>query len=88
MQDGDDCESVQFISGLAFAQASPSHGTPDQAGDIGDGAGDTPRAGEIVLSFGVNDCESRLGRIDLAQVWRMLVPLPCATPPCAACALV
>ena len=38
-----------------------------------------------MLSFGVNDCESRLEKIDSAQVWSMLAPLPCATPPCAAC---
>ena len=39
----------------------------------------------LVLSFGVNDCESRLGKIDLEQMWSMLVPLPCTTPPCVAC---
>ena len=98
MQDGNDCESVQFISGLAFgasnlsdAAAGNTGGTGDGpgAGDAGD-AGDIARdgAGDIVLSFGVNDCESRLGRIGLARVWSMLVPLPCTTPPCAACAQV
>ena len=45
----------------------------------------TDAGGNLVLSFGVNDCESRLGKIDLAQVWSMLAPLTCATPPCAAC---
>ena len=95
MQDGNDCESVQFISGLAFGASNLSDAAAGNTGGTGDGpgagdAGDIARdgAGDIVLSFGVNDCESRLGRIGLARVWSMLVPLPCATPPCAACAQV
>ena len=75
MQDGADCESVQFISGLTW---EVSHGAQDAANL-------TDAGGDLVLSFGVNDCESRLGRIGLAQVWSMLVPLPCAKPPCVAC---
>ena len=75
MQDSTDCESVQFISGLAW---DASHGTRDESNL-------TDAGGDLVLSFGVNDCESRLGKVGLAQVWSMLKPLPCTTPPCAAC---
>ena len=93
MQDGNDCESVQFISGLAFGASNLSDAAAGGSGDTGNGVGDAgdiarDGAGDIVLSFGVNDCESRLGRIGLARVWSMLVPLPCTTPPCAACAQV
>jgi len=78
MQDGSDCESVQFISGLAWDVSQ--HRTRNASNLT-----DAHAGGDLVLSFGVNDCESRVGKIDLARVWSMLIPLPCATPPCAAC---
>ena len=68
---------VSHTSGQPRWEAS-QHGTQD-ASNL------TDAGGNLVLSFGVNDCESRLGKIDLAQVWSMLAPLTCATPPCAAC---
>ena len=72
LQDGRDCESVQFISGLTWSR-----------GASGGGGGDDDD--ELLLSFGVNDCESRLGQLELARVWEMLAPLPCAVPPCGVC---
>jgi len=53
-QDADDCESVQFISGMAL--------------DADDDA-------QLVLSYGVNDCEAKLARLPMAAVWRMPRPL-------------
>ena len=35
----------------------------------------TENAGSLLLSYGVNDCEAKVGRIPLAQVWSMLQPL-------------
>ena len=67
LQDEEDCESVQFISGLAWKTA-----TPDEAQE----------SPELVLSYGVNDCESRLGFMGLASVWSMLTPLPGAKGTC------
>jgi hypothetical protein len=58
-QDARDCESVQFVAGLAHEAAEAA-------------AGNT---GRLLLSFGVNDCEARTGAIELGRVWRMLVPL-------------
>lgn len=67
LQDEEDCESVQFISGLAWRTAT-SH--------------EVQESSELVLSYGVNDCESRLGFIELARVWAMLTPLPGAKDAC------
>ena len=33
------------------------------------------RRGELLLTFGVDDCEPWIARIRLAQVWQMLRPL-------------
>jgi len=58
-QDARDCESVQFISGIALKQ------------DTGDDAS----ASTLLLTFGVNDCEARLGSLPISEVWKMLRPL-------------
>ena len=50
--DATDCESVQFVSGLAISSE-----------------------GGAVLSYGVNDCEGRLGVIGRNSLWRMLRPV-------------
>lgn len=65
MQDTEDCESIQFISGMALRRR-PSAAPPNEeaAGDV------------LTLSLGVNDCEARLGSVALERVWRMLIPLP------------
>ena len=49
-QDGADCESVQFVSGLALASGGEA----------------------LLLAYGVNDCESKLGVLPLARAWAML----------------
>jgi len=55
-QDASDCESVQFVSGLA-------HYPPGQEAD------------QLLLSFGINDCEAKVAHMPLAHVWAMLRPL-------------
>ena len=56
--DANDCESVQFVSGIAPSWAP------------------TPQAStELLLSYGINDCEAKVARIPIAQVWGMLRPL-------------
>ena len=42
------------------------------AGARGDDAGD---AGQLLLSYGINDCEAKLARMPLREVRRMLRPL-------------
>ena len=65
-QDADDCESVQFVSGLAL----------DKNASSGALRGDqSPRTGpntSLLLSYGVNDCEARLGTLKMDTVWAML----------------
>ena len=36
----------------------------------------------LVLSFGVNDCEAKLGLVPMQRVWKLLQPLPPAEAPC------
>ena len=45
-------------------------------------AGARSNGSRLVLSFGVNDCEAKLGLISLPRVWRLLQPLPGAALPC------
>ena len=47
-----DCESVQFVSGIAVA-------------DGGD---------DLVVSYGVSDCEAKAASVPLRSVWAALVP--------------
>ena len=57
------------------ASCAPPGGPPN-------GTAAAAAAAELVLSFGVNDCESRLGVLPLARVWDMLTPLPGAKDAC------
>lgn len=59
-QNPHDCESVQFVSGLAPG----------------------PRPSELVVSFGVNDCEAKVAVLDLARVWALLLPFTEDTASC------
>ena len=61
-EDGTDCESVQFVSGLALNAE-----------------------GDFVLSFGVNDCEAKVGVVARERVWRSLQPMPSADAEYARC---
>ena len=61
-QDAAECESVQFISGLAH-EAAP--GTANHSG------GPT-----LLLAYGVNDCEARVASIPVQKVWSMLEARP------------
>ena len=60
-QDARDCESVQFVSGIAL-----EHGR-----GAADGGGDE----RLLLSVGINDCEAKLARMRMADVWAMVKPL-------------
>ena len=73
-----DCESVQFIAGLALeasARAALQPGQPEPRRGRSNGS-------RLVLSFGVNDCEARLGLVPMQRVWKLLQPLPPAESPC------
>ena len=70
-QDENDCERVQFVSGMALVDKK---GAPARKPSEGDA---------LLLAYGVNDCEARVGRIPLGKVWQMLKPLPGETA-CAA----
>lgn len=52
------CESVQFISGLALAV------------DDGRVEESISSTGRLVLAYGVNDCEAKLGSVAMRDVWR------------------
>ena len=53
-QDAADCESAQFVSGMALH----------------------PDGKKLLLTFGVNDCEAKMGLVALSQIKQMLQPLP------------
>ena len=57
-----DCESIQFVSGLELVEPGPA----------GRRAADNRT---LLVSYGVNDCEGRLGRLPLQQVLSALRPL-------------
>lgn len=59
-QNQGDCESVQFVSGIAHAHSD-------------DVASKRPPA--LLLSYGVNDCEAKVGQIFMQRVWQLLRPL-------------
>lgn len=65
-QDAADCESVQFISGLALEASTD---------------GDANQS-SLLLSYGINDCEAKIARLTMAAVWRMLRPLAGEAGPC------
>lgn len=66
-----DCESIQFVSGLAVAGEDKARRARLRSGGGGDGVD----GGRVVLAYGVNDCEAKLGEISLTRVWQSLRPL-------------
>ena len=56
------CEQIQFASGLAL--------------EDGNRTAAAARAQDLLVTYGVNDCEARIGRLDLERLWPMLRPLP------------
>lgn len=74
-QDEEDCESIQFASGLApsVETAPPSSTAPRRQPN---------EPAEVLVSFGINDCEARVGRLDMQTVWAMLRPLKGQAAPC------
>ena len=69
-QDPEDCESVQFVSGMATVPAVTASG----GGPAPNASAGAPSS--LMLTYGVNDCEARVGTLPLAKVWAMLRPLP------------
>ena len=64
-QDARDCESVQFISGMTLRrEVAPSNSSRAQVD-----------SSTLLLAYGVNDCEARLGSLPMSRVWAMLQPL-------------
>ena len=71
-QDEDDCESIQFVSGLAPRAPLEADGaSPNSFAPV-----------HLLIAYGVNDCEARVGSLPLEQIWRSLVPLDGASGPC------
>ena len=73
-QDPRDCESVQFASGLALASSGDGDASfiPVPLGN--ESAADMASL-RLLVSYGVNDCESQLLATPLTRVWSMLRPL-------------
>ena len=67
-QDERDCESIQFVSGLAPYELGATTTSYEPAA--------------LVLAYGANDCEARMGVFSLERIWRMLTPLEPAAGPC------
>ena len=60
-RDPRDCESVQFVSGVALDAV-------DRGGGGGSGGGD------LVVSYGVTDCSAKVATLPLSGVWAALKP--------------
>ena len=71
LQDSTDCESIQFISGLAL---SPTPPLPAGGSTVRNYSA-TAANPALLMSYGVNDCEARLAKLPLNRVWSMLRPL-------------
>ena len=65
-QDAADCEAIQFVSGITLAQ-----GNGGKADASSSSSGNTDRP-TLLLSYGVNDCEAKVGRLSVDRVWSML----------------
>ena len=85
-QDGDDCESVQFVAGLAHHPPGSEERAPlSRAIDVGDPLFTClwPCEQEtMLLSYGINDCEAKVARMPAARVWEMLRTLEGEEGPC------
>ena len=55
---------MQFLSSLL------APGGPGKPGGLSTGAAN------LLIGYGVNDCEAKIGRVALKRVWRMLQPVP------------
>lgn len=66
-QDKQACESIQFISGISLTTSCR-----DTAQDR-DRTLDSKAC--LLLSYGINDCEAKIGHLALRRVWEMLKPL-------------
>jgi hypothetical protein len=73
-QDPDDCESVQFVSGLALV-AADDYATLNHTQRSERADSRSPRGAQLLLSYGVNDCEAKLAHVSLERIWGMLKPL-------------
>ena len=76
VQDPADCESIQFVTGLSLA-SSQQHAVAGVSLSPIRSEAERLAANKtrLLLSYGVNDCESKLADISLTRVWQMLRPL-------------
>ena len=81
-QDPTDCESVQFVSGISLDPPEPQWRHQRAGGRrgrrqtfFGADADYLLEAHTLLLSFGINDCESKLARMRMDRVWSLLQPL-------------
>jgi hypothetical protein len=78
-----DCESVQFISGLEHLAASsevlevPAAAYSEDSSSVQMQVKSEPRqtGEELLLSYGVNDCEAKAGRVRVDRILSMLKPI-------------
>ena len=80
--DPNECESVQFISGLAH-RASRNNEASSHSAHNRTSHPARPTAhldDELIVSYGVNDCEARVATLPLTLVWSMLQPLARGPP--------
>ena len=81
-QDPTDCESVQFVSGISLDPPEPQWRHQRAGGRrgrrqtfLGADADYLLEVHTLLLSFGINDCESKLARMRMERVWSLLQPL-------------
>lgn len=67
LQDSADCESIQFVSGLAPFTRPPG-GAAQQESQAFEPA-------DLVLTMGVNDCEARMGMLSTKRAFELLRPI-------------
>ena len=76
-QDATDCESVQLHASAHHSAVSPlPHQDATDCESVQFVSGMlAPNASTLLMSYGVNDCEARLGALPMSKVWEMLRPV-------------
>lgn len=77
---GAECEAVQYVSGLALEE--PALGAETTDGPPGGAEAGVEESQNLLLSYGVNDCEAVLGRIAMRRVWQAMKPVEGSSDAC------
>jgi hypothetical protein len=71
-----DCESIQFITGLEHVARSSEAAADSEGASSGQESWEHRQTGEeLLLSYGVNDCEAKMGSVRVDRVLAMLKPI-------------